>query len=218
MSAATIHPDLRAAFRERLLTVLKASTGTVTTIGAAGQTYTRSSGSFLADGFGIGDEVMVNGFTEASNNGRALIDELSATTMKVNRPLVSEAAGDAVQIKAGLWQGRAWEGFTFQPVVGQPYIAETMQPISSIKRTIGRKGTIEHRITGGLTLFYPNGRGTLAIERMAGVLLDHFEPGTPLISGASKAIVQQAEARGSYSDPDWLSRPVIITLLAYTAN
>lgn len=50
-------------------------------VAATGKTFTRASGSFLTDGFAVGDFVIVSGFVNAANNGAFKITALSATVM-----------------------------------------------------------------------------------------------------------------------------------------
>ena len=51
------------------------------TVAAAGKTFTRAAGSFVADGFAIGDAVQWSGYTNAGNNGTVIITALTATVM-----------------------------------------------------------------------------------------------------------------------------------------
>lgn len=86
-----------------LTTVTAASTGTAT------GTFTRSAGSFLTDGFKIGDVVSQTGWTTtatANNTHFFLITALTATVMTVQSldgtAVVAKAAGDSViTVQAG---------------------------------------------------------------------------------------------------------------------
>jgi hypothetical protein len=55
--------------------------GQTVTVAASGETYTRSAGSFITDGFKVGDEVFWTGFTNSANNGAQVITTLAATIM-----------------------------------------------------------------------------------------------------------------------------------------
>lgn len=55
--------------------------GASITIASAGKTFTRAAGSFLADGFAVGDYVTWSGFTNAGNNTTQKITTLTATVM-----------------------------------------------------------------------------------------------------------------------------------------
>lgn len=217
MSAATLHIDLRAAFRQRLLSLVLADTGPQA-LSVAGATYSRAVGSFLDDGFAVGDEVVASGFGTAANNGRAVITALTATAMTVDRTLVAEGAGAGRRLVAGLPMGRAWEGREFNQQVGQPWLRESFRPLVSVPRALGAGGTIQHTMTGNLSLFYPAKKGTLAVERMAGAVLDLLAPGTSLAYGANAGIVQQCERQPLLQEPDWISAPVIVSITAYTSR
>ncbi|CAB4180571.1 Protein of unknown function DUF4128 [uncultured Caudovirales phage] len=218
MGAETVHPDLRAAFRARLLTLVKASAGTLTNVGASGSAYTRASGSFIADGYSVGDEIVVAGFSNAANNGRTLVSAVTTLALTVEKSLTTEAAGPSVTLDAGLWQGRAWEGFAYAPVRGQPYLSESMRAITSQVRALGDGGTIAHVLAGIAVLYYPAGRGTLALERMAGAIMKHLKPGTSLTYGTSTSVVTEASRSPLLQEPDWISCPVIVSMAAHTTN
>lgn len=77
------------------------TTGAVATIAAdqGDRTFTRSIGSFVSDGFKVGDLINVSGFTEAANNGRHLVSAVSATVLTTTTTtLVDEVEGDTVTI------------------------------------------------------------------------------------------------------------------------
>lgn len=216
MTAALVHIDLRAAFRQKLLELVLADTGSVQ-IACAGATYSRTSGSFIDDGFSVGDEVTASGFASATNNGRAIITAVTATTMTIDRTLSTAAAATA-RLTAGLPAGRAWEGKEYIPTTGQPWVRESFRPLVSRPRSLGAGGTIEHQMTANLSLFYPSKKGTLAVERMAGAVLDAFAPGTSLAYAGNAGIIQQCERSPLVEEPEWISAPVIVSITAYTSR
>jgi hypothetical protein len=78
------------------------TTGAVIVIASAVGTFTRSTGSFVSDGFQVGTVISVSGFTDAGNNGLYLITAMTTTVLTVS-PLAGqtqtiEAAGDSVTI------------------------------------------------------------------------------------------------------------------------
>lgn len=86
-----------------------ATTGAVIVIAAdetAGvSTFTRSTGSFVTDGFKAGDVISVSGFTDPANNGIFVVVSVVALTLTVEHfdedgALVTEAEGDSVTILA----------------------------------------------------------------------------------------------------------------------
>lgn len=112
----------------------------------------------------------------------------------------------------------AWEGRPFDPKTSEPFIRESFRALASQVRALGTGGTIAHRMTGNLSVFFPAGRGTVGVEAAAGLLLQGFAPGTALVYGDAKGIVMQAERAPLMQEPDWISCPVTITIVAYTAN
>lgn len=218
MGINTVHAELRSAWRSRLLTLSLVATGALTNVSAGGTALTRASGSWIADGFTEGDEVMVAGFSLAANNGRALVKSATALVLTLEKTLSTEAAGASVTVSAGLWQGRAWEGMPYAPVRGAPYFSESMRAVSSQVRALGAGGTIAHAMRGALVLYYPAGRGTLSVERMAGAVMKHLKPGTSLVYGTSAGVVTEASRSPLLQEPDWISCPVIVSVAAHTTS
>lgn len=64
------------------------------TVAATGKTFTRAAGSFLTDGFAVGDYVVWSGFTNSGNNITVKITTLTATVMTCSGAtgLVDEAS------------------------------------------------------------------------------------------------------------------------------
>jgi hypothetical protein len=59
------------------------ATGNTITVADAANTFTRTSGSFITDGFVVGNEVTTTNFTNGANNGTFLISAVSALVMTV---------------------------------------------------------------------------------------------------------------------------------------
>lgn len=213
-----IKSHMRAAWRQQLLTLSKATTGTLSNVSVSGATYTRASGSFLTDGFGIGDEIVAAGFAQASNNGRALVRAVTALAMTVDRTLATEAAGANVSLVAGLPQDRHWEGEIFSPTQGRPFVDEKFDLVFSAGRGIGPNGIIEHRLLGVATFNWPVGFGTLAVDKIGGVCRRLFKRGTVLVYDASRGTVQSSEEAPLITGPQWLQLPVKVTITAFTSD
>lgn len=103
LSVGTYNDFFAAALRKDFPTA--ATTGAVITIAVTGTgtEFTRSSGSFITDGFKLGDVVSATGFTEANNNDHyAMITSLTTTVMTVATldgvVLTDEAEGDSVTV------------------------------------------------------------------------------------------------------------------------
>lgn len=111
-----------------------------------------------------------------------------------------------------------FEGTPFSPGIGIPFARESMRAIYSQPRAIGLGGTIQHRVTGNIGLFYPAGKGTLEIETAAGLILAAFAPGTSLVYGGAKGGILQAERAPLLQETDYIGCAITITIQAYTAN
>jgi hypothetical protein len=112
-----------------------ATTGAVIVIASAVGTFTRSTGSFVTDGFNVGSVISVSGFTSAGNNGLFYIRSMTATVLTVaalqGQTQTVEAEGDSVTI---LEKGQK----TFVPSTGHTddsFTAEEYYPDNTISRT-----------------------------------------------------------------------------------
>lgn len=218
MGLATVHANLRAAFRERLLTLIDIDHSPGVSVSLASGVFTRASGSWLTAGFAPGMEVQAVGFT---GNPFGVVETVSALAMKLGISGSQTVAGGG-QFKAALPQGRAWEGFDFFPVDGKPYVAESFRANSAMGLCVGNSdgtgGTIEHSLEATASFFYPKNKGTLAIERMAGAMMQLFRRGSSLSYGGDSATIANASRSSLYDDGARIGCAVTITIPAYTQN
>lgn len=112
----------------------------------------------------------------------------------------------------------AWEGREYSDQIGTPFVREQFRPVYSRIAAVGYGSTLEHRMTGNLTLFYPAKRGTVPIDGMAGALFTLFLPGQSLVYGASAGTISNTERSALMQEPNWLSCTVTVTVTAFTAN
>jgi hypothetical protein len=112
----------------------------------------------------------------------------------------------------------AWEGREYADQIGVPFIREQFRPVFSRISAIGYGSTLEHRMTGNLTLFYPAKRGTVPIDTMAGALFSLLLPGQSLVYGSSSGTISNTERNALLQEPNWLSCTVTATITAFTAN
>ena len=103
LSVGTYNDFFAAALRKDF--AVAGTTGAVIVIAVTGTgtAYTRSAGSFITDGFKLGDVVSASGFTEANNNSHyGMITTLTATVMTVASldgvVLTDEIEGDTVTL------------------------------------------------------------------------------------------------------------------------
>lgn len=218
MSLATLHPNLRAAFRERLLTLVDIDHSPGVSVSLASGVFTRASGSWLTAGFTSGMEVTVSGFTGSPLYG--VVETVSALAMKLGVSGSQTVAGGG-QFVVGLPQGRAWEGVDFFPVDGRPYVAESFRAVQSQGLTVGNyngPGTVLHTIEATATFFYPKNKGTLAIERIAGAAMAHFRRGLSLSRNGDAATIANVSRSPLYDDGARIGCAVTASIPAYTQN
>jgi hypothetical protein len=79
---------------------VSSTTGALTTIDASttDDSYNRAAGSFVTDGFVVGQYVKVSGFVNSANNGIHKVTAVTATKLSVSENLTTEAAGPSVTI------------------------------------------------------------------------------------------------------------------------
>lgn len=84
-------------------TPLASTTGAIT-IAAAGKTFTRAAGSFLTDGFAVGQEIRTTNFVTGANNGSFIITAVSALVITCANAagLVDEVGPAGVNIKTAI--------------------------------------------------------------------------------------------------------------------
>lgn len=103
LSVGTYNDFFAAALRNDFAATATTGAVIVIAVTGAGTAFTRSAGSYLTDGFKLGDVVGAAGFTEANNNDhRAMITALTATVMTVATldgvALTDEIEGDSVTL------------------------------------------------------------------------------------------------------------------------
>lgn len=217
------HSAYRQAIRDRARTLSVATTG-ATTLATTTTTYTRSSGSFLTDGFAVGMEVTASGFA-AANNGVALITGLTATVMTVRRtsPLVTSAAASGRTIAAGLPSKRAWENVEFQPVAEWPYVEEQYIPGPTTRTTIGPLAELELTPMYVLLVNVPSNSSVEAATKYADELLGHFAPGTTITASNGDVLRVRGDtgpfpAQLRQGNPGYAVVPVTIPFRLRTNN
>jgi uncharacterized protein DUF4397 len=78
-----------------IVTAIGEPSSTTTLLSATATGYARATGSFLTDGYRVGQTITASGFTNAANNGRSVVTAVTATALTVTKTggTVAEAAG-----------------------------------------------------------------------------------------------------------------------------
>ena len=208
------------------------------TVHAGTHTFVRSGGSFLEDGFRIGNEITTSGFVNPLNNGVFHVTAVTSRTLTVMEPLVTENAGQSdgdERIAVSAVAGPATEAY-----------AGGVLTIDADARTITRStgsfiddGFIDgHKInTSGFSTTSNNGtfhlttvtastltvREALVDEEASGasgnekiqVFVPHTEPGTTIhVDAASNSFTR---TNGSFED-DGFVEGQRFTAYGFSAN
>lgn len=209
--SALIIPDMRAACRERLLTLpaaLPSASGSATVRGRE----LRMPGTDLAAmGLHPGAFATITGLRTAPV--RRFIHAVDGDALTFD-----EAPGDG----AGLLRVHldlpevAWQDEAFTPTPGVPFISEVFRRVGG--RPVLFNGQWRHDMLLTLSLFWPSGKGTIGPESVTGRLLELYRPGVGLAYGANRGKVTAADAPQSLPEPAWTLYPVTIAVTAWTDN
>jgi hypothetical protein len=180
--------------------------------------YSRTSGSFVTDGFAVGMDVTPSGFTQTS---AATITSVSALAMVVRGGRTAQTVG-AATLTSGLPALIGYENISITPTTDTPYCVEEYLPGALAKVTVGAFGELEATPLYVLRLLYPQHTGMTAIRRTSDALLTLFAPGTPLTVGSDIARVRSDLAPFpspiTQTEDGWASCTVTIPLRLRTAN
>lgn len=165
--------EVRQLVRNRLLGLNVATTGT-TTLASTEQGYSRPAGSFVADGFVVGMEVVPSGFTD---NTPDVITYVDATSIHVANGRTAETASAGRALNVGLPTKRGWEGFVLDDEGHGWTMEEQYVPGPGQHQvTVGPQGEVLHMPIYILRLTSPFGLGSSALYTVADAILDLFPP------------------------------------------
>lgn len=221
---------MRLALRTRLLTMdpvaTTGSTSLAATSGASGGTFTRSTGSFLDDGFEAGMEITATGFGSSSNNTSTnghVVVAVAALSMQVRSTLSTEGAGSGRTLNAVLPTRRAWENSEFEPDAGAPWMGEQFIPGPNRQLTGTGNATLEVDPQYQVTLHIPADVGPWAGDRYLKAVLARFQPNTKitLSNGDTLRVRTDTGPFGGQAQrfrTGWITVPITFPLRLYTLN
>jgi hypothetical protein len=210
--------EMQLALRSKALTLTVSTTGAMS-LSATTSGYTRTTGSFLADGFAPGMEVIPAGF--ASSTPR-VITAVSALSMTVNATLAAQAAAGGRSLTVGLPSSRAWENVAFQPTAGIPWVREEFLPGPTSQETMGPLGELEATPMYSLYVNVAAETG-LTAKRYVDALRVLFAPRTPITLANGDTLRVRADT-GPYagqlqqSTPGFATQPLTIPLRLRSPN
>lgn len=173
------HAATLLALRAPLLTLSVVTTGS-TTLTATSTGYTRSSGSFVTDGFLVGMEVAPFGFTETTP---VRVASVSASALGIVGGRTAQASGSGRSLTVGIPSRRAWENVLTSRVAGEWFLEEDFAPATRVLRGNVANGVVEETGLYVLRLFGPLGIGGAAFHVIADAVLAEYPPGAAIVSG-----------------------------------
>lgn len=158
------------------LKAVPVATATGGLYGKTATAFTRTTGSFITEGFVPGMEVAATGFI--SNSGVHIITGVTETQLTVaTSGMVPEAPTVGRTLVVGLPALRAWENMPFVPIDNRWYIDEDYLPGQSAMATFGE---LDHGPIYVIKLYGLAGKGVEGLYRFTDAILRHFRPNLPL--------------------------------------
>lgn len=212
------HYLIQKALRVKLLTLSVATTGSVT-LAATTTGYTRTTGSFLTDGFTNGMEVTPSGFTQTAVG---TVIAVSALSMTIDGGRTAQSAGAGRTLAVGLPSLRAWENVALNPTTNQPFIEENYLPGAGEQVTLGPLGEIEIDPSYVVKVYVPAQGGIGAARSYTDALFTLFAPRTSLsVTGHTVSVrTRPAPFAGQLlqTESGFAVVPFTVPLRARTAN
>lgn len=183
---------LLLAFRNRLADLEVCATSGVD-LAATPTGYTRTSGSFITDGYEQGMELVPAGFTNAQNNERAIIEHVEALTIQTREPRITESSASGRTLSVGIPERLADENVVFsdEEVAEWPYMEEDY--VRGARQMVSGPydgGVMDERGIYALNWYFLPGYDSFAIHKCVDALLAHFAPGTTIGTGDNAVLIQ----------------------------
>ena len=212
----------RVALRAPALALSVCTTGSAS-LSASAAGYGRSAGSFVTDGFLVGMEVAVTGFSVSANNVPAVITGVSALALTINggRTIEAESAGRTISV--GLPALRAWENVTMTRIPGRWYVEEEFLSGPAHQITLGPLGQVETLPLYVLKIYGVANTGPAALDAVTDALLTAYAPRTALLLSTSDSLTVRtnpAPYAGQLlqADPGWAVVVLTVPCRARSAN
>lgn len=214
--------EIQLALRIKLKTLQVVTSGAIE-MSVTGSTFSRASGSYLADGFAAGMELTGAGMIDITNNAPAVIRVVRDAAIEVDRALGTESSGVGKTLLVGLPSRRQWENVEFDPKANDPYIEEQLIPGPNSQITVGPGGTVESLPMYNVLVHVPTQVGTGAHNRYADAILNLFPPRLALVAANGDAVRVRADTapfRGQAINTrqGWFTVTVSIPLRSFTIN
>lgn len=209
----------RLAIRARVSSLVVATTGTMT-LEATAIGYKRATGSFVTDGFIVGQDVTPTGFPQTTFG---VITAVTATELRIDGGRTVAAPAAARALVSGLPTQHALQNIATTPTAGRPYIVEAFADAGGRVQTIpGKSGRVAERFLSRWTWYVPSGIGTDALDAGVSALLNWMSPYTAMVMTDGNYVHVRGDevpyAADVVNEGGWARRTVTIPLQGSTRN
>lgn len=216
---ADVEQAIRRALESRLASTIVATTGSAS-ISATATGYARAAGSFVSDGFKVGDTVKGSGFSNSANNGYGIITAVSALSMTVDVDRTAEAAGTRT-LDVVMPEKRKYEGQKVEHVPSRPMVRAAVVPVSAPLVAFGDTlGLVRHQGIFAIDFYEPvdDGFGLARVERLAQAARVRFRIGTGMTQDGFLVRVENVRTNPIVERPEYLQKPVTVEYFCDAAN
>lgn len=215
------HGMMRLAMRTQLLTLAVCTTGAVS-LSATATGYARAAGSFLADGFREGMELLGAGFVNAENNGVKIVTGVSDLAISCAGCVVEAAAARTLTV--GLPSTVALENSALAPNTQTPYWEEQYIPGPEMRDSIGPSARLTAEPMFSPRVWVRANTGAYAADAYADAIKLLFPPGLELPALANGDVLKVrgdvAPFRGQLvqGEPGFCGVPITIPFRCHSIN
>lgn len=198
------------AFRARLATLAVCTTGT-TTLAATATGYSRTTGSFVTDGFTVGMELTPSGFASAAPG---LVTAVFPFTVSVSGARTTQGPAAGRSLAVGLPAFVVYEnGPPFAPTQGRHYVElELVEQPSQLRSFPASGGSREDAGVYVVRWYAIAGLGRLGLARCTDAVKALFAPGTTFAASDGSVVRVRGDTGPSASQLQ--NRPAGFALIA----
>jgi len=200
----------RTAFNTRAAQLVVATTGS-TTLAATTAGYTRTTGSFVTDGFAPGMEITPAGFTQTA---RGVVQAVTATLLTIIGGRTAEASGAGRSLVVSLPEFIVVpNGPALRPVVNRQYlIAKVTADTNRVTTIPGSRGHLLETGLGIWSWYFVGNLGSAAVDRTVQKFKALFTPYTTLTLSDSSVIKMRGDVGVHASDPVTIDSWSVVTI------
>lgn len=130
---------------------------------------------------------------------------------------IERAFNQAVKDLADIEPEVAWEGRSYAPAGGKPWLQVSTPARNRQPTSIGTDGAHSWNGTFQLVVKSPSTLGNIAALKRAEAIAKRLPRGRTLVSGAARVVFQAVTIPASYDSADFISVPVVIQWFAQEA-